>query len=254
MTTQETPIPRASAGFAARGATAMLAIAVAMAALTTPPAAAQTPAKPPATISVSGEGTVSTPPDLAEIDGGVTAEAKTAREATDAVNKAMAEVIRALKSAGVAEKDIHTTRISLYPQSAPARAGQPVQILGYRATNHVRVSVRELAKAPAMLDVMLGAGANEIGSINFLIAEPSKLIDRARAEAVSDARRKAEIYAKAAGVTLGAPLAINEEGAAPPPVRMQRMALGAPAAPTPVEPGELTLRTSISITYEIKAP
>lgn len=218
------------------------------------PLAAQTPVKPPATLAVTGEGTVSAPPDLAEIDGGVTGEAKTAREATDAVNKQMAEVIRALKSAGIAEKDIHTTRISLYPQSAPTRAGQPVQILGYRATNHVRVSIREIARAPQMLDAMLAAGANEIGAISFQIAEPSKLIDRARAEAVNDARRKAEIYAKAAGVTLGAPLAINEEGAALPPPRMQRMAVGAAAAPTPVEPGELTLRTSVSITYEIKAP
>lgn len=217
-------------------------------------AQAQATAKAPATITVSGEGSVSLPPDLAEIDGGVTAEARTAREATEAVNKAMAEVVRAVKAAGVADKDIHTSRLSLFPQGAPARAGQPAQIVGYRATNHVRVSVRETAKAPTVLDAMLAAGANDIGGINFAIAEPEKHLDQARSGAVNDARRKAEIYAKAAGVALGAPLAINEDGASAPPVRMQRMAVGVAAAPTPIEPGELTLRTGVTITYEIKTP
>ncbi|TAK46817.1 MAG: DUF541 domain-containing protein [Xanthobacteraceae bacterium] len=232
-------------------ARAVLAIALVLTAL---PAFAQAPVKPPSTLTVTGEGSVSAAPDLAEIDGGVTAEAKTAREASETAAKAMAEVVRALKAAGIADKDIRTTRISLFPQSAPARSPQPAQITGYRAANHVRVSVRDLARAAMVLDTMLAAGANEIGNIGFLIAEPSPPLDLARAAAIADARRKAEVYAKAAGVTLGSPLSISEEGSAPPLIQMRRMAVGAAAAPTPVEPGELTLRINVSVTYEIKAP
>ena len=86
------------------------------------PALAQT--VPPAMISVTGEATVSVPPDLAEIDGGVTSDAKTAREASDANNAAMGKVLLALKGAGIEEKDFQTSRLSLQPQSAQTgRAG-----------------------------------------------------------------------------------------------------------------------------------
>src|SRR6202051_5163474 len=85
------------------------------------PARAQT--EPPAMISVTGEAQVSVPPDLAQIDGGVTSEAKTAREASEANNAAMGKVLLALKGAGIDEKDYQTSRLSLQPQSAPNRAG-----------------------------------------------------------------------------------------------------------------------------------
>ena len=69
-----------------------------------------------------------------------------------------------------------------------------------------------------MIDALVGAGANEIGGINFMVTQASKALDEARAKAIADARRKAEIYAKAAGVTLGEPISITEEGAARPPL------------------------------------
>ena len=100
------------------------------------PALAQT--MPPAEISVTGEATVSTPPDMAEIDGGVTSDAKTAREASEANNAAMGKVLLALKGAGIDEKDFQTSRLSLQPQSAPGRSG-PSAIVGYRASNRVTI-------------------------------------------------------------------------------------------------------------------
>ena len=75
-----------------------------------------------------------------------------------------------------------------------------------------------------MIDTLVGAGANEIGGINFMVSQASKLLDEAREKAVADARRKAEIYAKAAGVTLGAPLSISEEGHRRAPVPAQDVA------------------------------
>ncbi len=224
-----------------------LAAAALAAALLTAPALAQV--IPPAAISVTGEATVSVPPDLAEIDGGVTSEAKTAREASEANNAAMGKVLQALKGAGIEEKDIQTSRLSLQPQSAPNRSG-PSAIAGYRASNRVTVRVRDVTKVASVIDTLVGAGANEIGGINFVVSQASKLLDEARERAVADARRKAEIYAKAAGVTLGAPLSISEEGNSA-PVPYRRMAAGM-AASAPVAQGEETLRVTVSVSWAIK--
>jgi uncharacterized protein YggE len=226
--------------------TALAAVALA-AALLTAPALAQV--IPPAAISVTGEATVSVPPDLAEIDGGVTSEAKTAREASEANNAAMGKVLQALKGAGIEEKDIRTSRLSLQPQSAPNRSG-PSAIAGYRAGNRVTVRVRDVAKVASVIDTLVGAGANEIGGINFVVSQASKLLDEARERAVADARRKAEIYARAAGVTLGAPLSISEEGNAA-PVPYRRMAAGM-AVSAPVAQGEETLQVTVSVSWAIK--
>jgi uncharacterized protein YggE len=226
--------------------TALAAVALA-GALFTAPALAQV--IPPAAISVTGEATVSVPPDLAEIDGGVTSEAKTAREASEANNAAMGKVLQALKGAGIEGKDIQTSRLSLQPQSAPNRSG-PSAIAGYRASNRVTIRVRDVTKVASMIDTLVGAGANEIGGINFVVSQASKLLDEARERAVADARRKAEIYARAAGVTLGAPLSISEEGNSA-PVPYRRMAAGM-AASAPVAQGEETLAVTVSVSWAIK--
>jgi len=205
---------------------------------------------PPA-ISVTGEATVSVPPDQAQIDGGVTSDAKTAREASEANNAAMGKVLLALKGAGIDEKDYQTSRLSLQPQYAPNRSG-PSPVVGYRASNRVTVRIREVAKIAGIIDVLTGAGANDIGGINFVVSQASKLLDDAREKAIADARRKAEIYAKAAGVTLGEPLSISEEGSAAPVFR-SKMVAGGMAAAAPVAQGEETLSVSVSVSWAIKA-
>ncbi len=212
---------------------------------------AQADIQPPPTISVTGEATISAPPDLAQIEAGVTTDAKTAREASGANNDAMGKVLLALKSAGIAEKDYQTSRLSLQPQySSQNRAGTNV-LTGYRATNHVIVKLRDVAKLAGVIDAVTGAGANDIGGINFMVSNASKLLDDARAQAVADARRKAEIYAKAAGVTLGAPVSISEHGAAMPV--LYRRAAAPMAAEAPIAPGEETLRVTVGMSWEIKA-
>jgi hypothetical protein len=224
-----------------------LAAAIA-ATLLAAPALAET--APPATISVTGEATVSAAPDLAQIDGGVTSEANTAREASDANNAAMGKVLLALKGAGIADKDYQTSRLSLQPETAPNRPGGPMAIVGYRASNRITVHLRDIAKLANLIDAMVGAGANDISGISFTVSNGSKLLDDAREQAVADARRKAEIYAKAAGVTLGAPLAISEQGA-PGLIPYRKMAVGM-AASAPVAPGEETLHLSVSVSWAIK--
>jgi uncharacterized protein YggE len=204
---------------------------------------------PPA-ISVTGEATVSVPPDLAEVEAGVTSDAKTAREASETNNATMGKLLLALKAAGIDARDIQTSRLSLQPQNAPNRTGSS-GITGYRASNRVTVRLRDVSKVAGTIDMLVGAGANDIGGINFTVSQASKLLDDARTQAVADARRKAEIYAKAVGVTLGAPLSISEEGA-PGPMPFRKM-MGGMAAATPVAQGEETLQVTVNVSWAIKA-
>jgi len=208
---------------------------------------------PPA-ISVTGQASISVPPDLAEVDAGVATDAKTAREASDANNTAMAKVLAALKAAGIEDKDVQTSRLSLQPQYGPQGSNRsaPSVIVGYRASNRVTVKVRDVNKVAAVVDTLVGAGANDIGNVSFSVSQASKLLDDAREKAVADARRKAEIYARAAGVTLGAPLSISEEGAPQPMFRAKMAMPMASAAPTPIAQGEETLSVSVSVTWAIK--
>ena len=212
------------------------------------PALAQT--VPPPMITVSGEATISVAPDQAEIEAGVTSDAKTAREASEANNAAMGKLLLALKAANIDQKDIQTSRLSLQPQYAPNRPG-PSPVTGYRAANRVTVRLHDIPKVASTIDMLVGAGATDIGGIGFSVSNASKLLDDARGQAVADARRKAEIYAKAAGVTLGAPLGISEEGA-PGPMPFRKMAAGMAVSPTPVAQGEETLQVTVSVSWAIK--
>ena len=228
----------------------LAALAVATAISLAAPALAQTP--PPA-ISVTGEATVSVAPDQAQIDGGVTSDAKTAREASEANNAAMGKVLLALKGAGIDEKDYQTSRLSLQPQFAAnyKPSDRASGIVSFRASNRVTVRICDVTKVANLIDVLVGAGANEIGGINFTVTQASKYLDEAREKAIADARRKADIYARAAGVTLGEPISISEEGA---PTPMFRGKMAAPmAAGAQVAPGEETLSVTVSVSWAIKA-
>ena len=222
---------------------ALLVAAIGTSLLVAVPALAEseTPA-----ISVTGQATVSVPPDLAEVEAGVTSNGKTAREASETNNATMGKLLLALKAASIDGKDIQTSRLSLQPQIAPNRN----EIVGYRASNRVTVRLRDVTTVAGTIDLLVGAGANDIGGINFAVSQASKLLDDAREQAIADARRKADIYAKAAGVTLGAPLSITENGGSVPTFRTKMLA--APMAATPVAPGEETLSVSVHVSWAIK--
>jgi uncharacterized protein len=206
----------------------------------------------PSAISVTGEAQVSAPPDLAQLDAGVASDGKTAREAAEANNAAMSKVLAALKGAGLEDKDYQTSRLSLQPQYAPNRPG-PSPIVGYRASNRVSIKLHDVAKVASVIDTLVTAGANDVGNINFAVTQASKLLDDAREKAIADARRKAEIYAKAAGVTLGAPLSISEEGAPAPVFRAKMMRAAPMETSTPIAQGEETLSVTVAVTWAIKS-
>lgn len=197
-------------------------------------------------VTVTGEATVAVAPDSAVIRIGVTSIGKNAREASDANAKKMTVVLAAIRDSGIAERDIQTSRLSLQPQYDPNKAG-PARLLGFQVTNQLTVKIRDIEKLPSILDNAIGAGANEMSGIEFVVSEQSKLLDQARDEAVADARRKAALYAETAGGKLGKVVSITEEGASAPPRPIAALRAGA----VPVAPGEQTLRAAVSISYEL---
>lgn len=199
------------------------------------------------TVTVSGEATIAVAPDTAVIRIGVTSQGKTAREASDANAHKMTTVLGAIKDSGIPDRDVQTSRLTLQPQYDPNKAG-PARLLGFQVTNQVTVKIREIDKLPGILDKAIGAGANEMSGIEFIVSEQSKLLDQARDEAIADARRKAELYAKAAGAKLGPVTAIAEEGVPNPPRPIAALRAGA----VPVAPGERELRAVVTVSYELK--
>jgi uncharacterized protein len=197
-------------------------------------------------VTVTGEATVAVAPDAAMIRIGVSSQDKTAREASDANAKQMTAVLAAIKGNNIAERDIQTSRLSLQPQYDPNKSGT-ARLTGFQATNQVTVRIRDIGKLAAVLDSAIGAGANEMSGIEFIVSEQSKLLDRARDDAIVDAHRKAELYAKAAGAKLGHVVAISEEGSAPPQRPMQALRAGA----VPISPGEQTLTAVVTVSYEL---
>ena len=197
-------------------------------------------------VTVTGEATVAVAPDTAMIRLGVSTQEKTAREASEANAKQMTAVLAAIKDTGVADRDIQTSRLSLQPQYDPNKSGT-ARLTGFQASNQVTVRIRDIDKLPTVLDRAITAGANEMSGIEFVVSEQSKLLDQARDDAIADAHRKAEIYAKAAGAKLGRVVSITEEGSPPPPRPIQAMRAGA----VPIAPGEQTLRAIVTVSYEL---
>lgn len=197
-------------------------------------------------VTVTGEATVAVAPDTAMIRLGVSTQEKTAREASEANAKQMTAVLAAIKDTGVADRDIQTSRLSLQPQYDPNKSGT-ARLTGFQASNQVTVRIRDIDKLPTVLDRAITAGANEMSGIEFVVSEQSNLLDQARDDAIADARRKAELYAKAAGAKLGRVVSITEEGSAPPPRPIQALRAGA----VPIAPGEQTLRAIVTVSYEL---
>jgi uncharacterized protein len=215
------------------------------------PAAAEDERAPDRVLWLTGHGEVKTKPDMAHVTIGVMSEGASAREALTANTQAMQKIMTALKSAGIAEKDIQTSNFTVSARYGDETAGRQ-QVIGYTVSNNLDTSVRELPKLGLILDDVVSQGSNQIYGIAFDIAERQPLEDEARKRAVADARRKAAIYAEAAGVKLGPVMAIGETAGAPPPVPIVgRAMMKAEAAPVPVAEGEQTVAIDVSVAWEI---
>lgn len=205
------------------------------------------------TISLSATGSVKTRPDAADITVGVISEAETARGALDENNVAMGKIVAELKQKGIEERDIQTTNFAVHPKYQHFQDGKPSVIAGYRVANSVRITVRDLSKLGEVLDKVVSLGSNQIGGVSFTVSEPSELMDEARKRAMATARRKAELYAKAANATLGRVLKIEEVTFQPGPPRPMFTAMRAEAksSEVPIESGEAEVQVRVSVVWEL---
>jgi uncharacterized protein YggE len=208
-----------------------------------------TVAQPPH-ILVTGEGTATVTPDIAQVTGGVSTRAATVKEAASNNARTMTAVIDALVQAGIERKDIQTAQFSVQPVYASSEPHTEQKLVGFSVSNQVIATIRNVDKVGDVLDRLIGAGATNVWNVQFTVSEPSKALDQARRAAVADARRKAELYANAAGVTLGPVLSVTEESASGPEF-MRRSAVKSLAAPTPIAVGEDTLRVSLSVNFAL---
>ena len=210
-----------------------------------------------AVIIVSGEAKSTVAPDLAILTLGVAETRKSAREALDASNKSMADVLKALKSDGIADKDLQTSAFSIQPQysypDSQDNNPKPPVLTGYTVSNLLTVRVRDISKLGGVLDSSVTLGVNEGGDIRFTNDNPDKVIDAARKNAMKNAMAKAETLADSAGVKLGRIVEITENMQQPEPMPVARMSMAKEAADAvPITGGENSYSVTVNVTYAIK--
>ena len=210
-------------------------------------------------LSISAEGRSTRVPDIATFNAGVTSQGNTAGAALAANSANMSRVIAALKRAGIADRDIQTSNLSINPIYAPQRpmpdgtvTPEQPKIIGYQVSNSVSVRQRKLGDYGKVIDTLVTAGANQINGPSFDMDNPDPATDEARIAAMAKARTRAELYARAAGLKVGRILSISENGGWSPPLPvMYRMAKGDAAMSAPVQAGELSLNVTVSVQFEL---
>lgn len=212
---------------------------------------AATNTSPVRQITVVGKGEAKATPDTASVQLGVQSEAETARQALTDNNTQMQAMIAKLKELGVADKDIQTSNISIYPRYDDKGR----DVLGYQVSNTVTVTIRNISQTGELLDKVVDAGANSVMGIAFTIDQPNQLEQTAREAAIRDARARAEAMAQTSNSALGQVLSITENiGATPPPIYPMaeaRMAADA-AGSVPIQSGEQTINAQVQITFELR--
>lgn len=242
--------PRPIKAFLA-AAGALLALAAAAPALAQAPAMSAAPIQTTFSLSATGETKIA--PDIATINLGVETQAPTAAEALRANAARMTAVIAALKKAGLADRDIRTSNLSINPQYVYEQ-NQPPRLTGYQAGNQVTVTVRDLTRLGAAVDATVSAGANSAGGVSFGLADSGAAEDAARLDAVKALNAKAELYARATGYHVVRLVSLSESGGYSPPmppVPMMAMAVKRGADSTPVAGGELNVRVEVNGVFEV---
>ena len=207
--------------------------------------------QPLPSLNLSAVGRVQVSPDQATITFGVVTEAANAQEAMQANARQMTQVIAALRRAGISEREVQTSGLSLSAQYDYQQNESP-KLRGYQASNRVTVIINDLTKVGRTADAVVGAGVNQIEGISFGLKDPSAAEDQARRLAVRALQSKAALYSEALGVPLGGIRSLSEGGGyvpQSPPMVMARMASS--DASTPIEAGELTIQVEVSGVYDL---
>src|SRR3954449_12967269 len=204
-------------------------------------------------LDISATGEVSRVPDLAIISAGVVTRSATASGTIQQAATRMARVRDALHQAGIADRDIQTSNISLNPEYTYVN-NQPPKLNGYTASNQLSVRFRDIANAGKILDALVAEGANQINRPTLTIDKPEAALDEARARAVASGRARAELYARSMGMRVVRTVAVSESGGnyAPPPPMPIMMEARAQAASSKIDPGEQKLQVNLAMTFELQ--
>lgn len=201
------------------------------------------------TITVVGQGSATAPPDAARISLGVEVSETEANAAIDGANASAQLVLDLVTSSGIDATDVQTTDVSVYPRYG----NDGRDIIGYTASNRLVVTVRDLDALGGLLDAAAGLVGDDIriDGLGFILDDPTQADSEARADAVEDARTRADEYAAAAGVELGDVMAISETGSYESPVPAFAADGAAEASGVPIAAGEQTRTASVTIVYAI---
>jgi uncharacterized protein YggE len=205
-------------------------------------------------LDVSASGEVTRVPDIAIISAGVVTRSATASGAIQQAANRMSRVREALRQAGVADRDIQTSNISLNPEYTYVN-NQPPKLNGYTASNQVSIRFRDIANSGSILDALVKEGANQINGPNLTIDKPEAALDEARAKAVAQGRARAELYARSLGMRILRVVSVSESGGSfpvPPPMPMYARAEVAQAADSKIDPGEQKLQINLAMTFELQ--
>lgn len=207
-------------------------------------------------LDVTATGRTTRTPDVATVRAGVVTQDATAATALSQNAQRMAAVIKALKAAGIADRDIATSNVGLSPQYRYAD-NQPPVITGYQASNTVSVTFRDVRKAGPVLDALVRSGANQVEGPAMSLADPDAALDEARTDAVARARARATLYARAAGMNVARIVSIEEagenDGERPqPPVMMRVSAMAQRDSSTVVMAGETDVTATVRVRFLLK--
>ncbi|MEO7240406.1 MAG: SIMPL domain-containing protein [Sphingomicrobium sp.] len=234
------------------GAVALAAVAALPAAAAAQPYPAPVQVIAGTRLDVSATGEVSRVPDVAIISAGVMTRAVSASGAIEQNAARMERVRAALKRAGIADRDVQTSNISLNPEYR-YQDNQPPQLTGYTASNQVNVRFRDIRNTGRVLDALVAEGANQINGPTLTIDKPEAALDEARAKAIAAGRARAELYARTLGMRITRLLSVSENAgfSSPPPMAMMR-AQSADAATTKIDPGEQQLQVTVAMSFELQ--
>jgi uncharacterized protein YggE len=195
-------------------------------------------------ITVTGTGAVSAVPNQSVFTFGVSTQGATAAEAMAADAERMQKLLDALRGAGIGSSALQTTSVSL----SPRMSDNGDTVLGYDASNSVTVTIPSISKAGAIVDVAVGAGANQVDGPNLSVADQSALYGKALAAAVADARSKAQALAAASGLHVGTVTSVSEQSATPVPLGYD--VARAAAFKTPIEAGTQQITATVTVTFD----
>jgi uncharacterized protein YggE len=212
-----------------------------------------TAAVQPRTLSVSGNGTIYLTPDIANIYIGVHTEDPVIATAVANNNTQTQALVDALKKAGVAEKDIQTSNFSVYSSTGYDKLTGQSTGSTYAVDNTVYITVRDLSKLGSLLNTAVAAGANNINSITFDVADKTAAMAQARQKAMANASNLATELAQTAGVKLAEIQNVSYSDTSPIPYYgMGGGGSAAPNASVPIQPGQTEISVTVSVTYNIK--